>query len=214
MFLYAYVGNNPLRFADPDGHVQKDKDGNVIFTATGTEHVTFIDQKLKDGSTLKVGWDAKTGYIKADDGTKISASQATSGLQVTLTSADGKTTTQLDASALGGGIQPNGNSADCHGTTFANGQVWINNDQVGKLIKGDGFTVTTNPQVGDVGIYTRNGNLSTTDHSVSVLSLGQNGVSTVGSKGGITPYTVTTPGRGWSDPSDKLTYYTQHTQPK
>ena len=42
-------------------HVQKDKDGNVIFTATGTEHVTFTDQKLKDGSTLKIGWDANTG---------------------------------------------------------------------------------------------------------------------------------------------------------
>ncbi|HEX3569850.1 MAG TPA: RHS repeat-associated core domain-containing protein [Acidobacteriaceae bacterium] len=33
--LYAYVGNNPLRFADPDGHLQEDEDGNVIFTATG-----------------------------------------------------------------------------------------------------------------------------------------------------------------------------------
>ncbi|MGB9028714.1 MAG: hypothetical protein WCC27_01235, partial [Acidobacteriaceae bacterium] len=133
-------------------------------------------------------------------------------LQVSVTSADGKTTTQLDASALGGGIQSNGNSADCHGTTFAAGQVWINNDQVGKLIKGDGFSMTSNPQVGDVGVYTRNGSLSTTDHSVSVLSLGAGGVNTVGSKGGITPYTVTTPGRGWYDPNDKLTYYTQHPQ--
>jgi hypothetical protein len=111
---------------------------------------------------------------------------------------------------LGGGIQSNGNTADCHGTTFAAGQVWINNDQVGKLIKGDGYTMTTTPHPGDVGVYTQNGSLRTTDHSVSVLSTGPNGVESIGSKGGITPYTVTTPAQGWSDPNDKLTYYTQH----
>lgn len=37
------------------------------------------------------------------------------------------------------------------------------------------------------------------------------GVSTVGSKDGITPYTVTTPGKD-DNPNDKLTYYMQHPQ--
>jgi hypothetical protein len=78
------------------------------------------------------------------------------------------------------------------------------------LVKGDGYSMTTTPHPGDVGVYTENGSLRTTDHSVSVLTTGANGVETVGSKGGITPYTVTTPAQGWSDPNDKLTYYTQH----
>jgi hypothetical protein len=47
-------------------------------------------------------------------------------------------------------------SSDCHGTTFASGQVWINNDQVGKIIKGDGYRQVTGDekaQAGDVLIY-------------------------------------------------------------
>ena len=88
--------------------------------------------------------------------------------------------------------------------------MWINNDQVSSLIKGDGYSITTSPKPGDIGVYTQDGSLSSTDHSVSVLTTGANGVDTVGSKGGITNYTVTTPGRAWYDPNDKLTYYTQH----
>jgi len=33
--LYAYVGNNPLSRFDADGHIQRDKDGKVIFTPEG-----------------------------------------------------------------------------------------------------------------------------------------------------------------------------------
>jgi hypothetical protein len=110
--------------------------------------VTFIDQELKDGSTLKAGWDANTGYIKADDGTKIAASQAKSGLQVSVTSADGKTTTQVDPSALGGHRGERKHS----GLPRHNVRQWAGLDKqrsVGKLIKGDGYSMTSNPQVGD-----------------------------------------------------------------
>ncbi len=129
---------------------------------------------------------------------------------MTVTDKNGEVMQSGEAELLGSPeVKASGNAADCHGTTFASGQVWINNDQVGSLIKGDAYSITTNPQPGDVGIYTQNGSLSTTDHSVSVLTTGAAAVQTVGSKGGITNYTVTTPGRGWSDANDKLTYYSQ-----
>ena len=82
-----------------------------------------------------------------------------------------------------------------------------------QMVKGDGYSVTTTPHVGDVGIYTPNGSLSQADHSVTVLNAGIGGVEDVGGKGGITPYQVTAPEEGWSDHNDKLTYYTQQTQP-
>jgi len=68
---------------------------------------------------------------------------------------------------------------------------------------------TTNPAPGDAGIYTLNGKLSTTVHSVTVDSVNaQTGaVGQVTSKGGITPKTETTPAAAWSDSSAKLTYY-------
>jgi len=200
--LYAYVGNNPLRYVDADGHVQRDKDGNVIFTKTGSTYVTFAKVALKDGSTVTVGWKADTGYIKADDGTKIQSSKATGSLEVTQTDKNGKST-QLDPSVLGSNIHAGGNSADCHGTTFASGQVWINNDQVPALLKGDGFVPTSSPHPWDVGVYSGSNGV---DHSVRALAPNQ----TVLSKGGITDMTITTPANGWSDHSDTLTYYTQH----
>jgi hypothetical protein len=91
--------------------------------------------------------------------------------------------------------------------------VWINNDQVPKLVKGDGYTQTSSPQPGDVGIYTTNGRLGTTQHSVTVTALDPNSgsVTTVTSKGGITPKVQTVPGPGkgsaWTDPKAKLQYY-------
>jgi RHS repeat-associated protein len=209
--LYAYVENNPLRYVDVDGHIKRNKKGKTEFHKTGSTFITFYQAQLKNGSTVKVGWSADTGYVKANDGTKIQASKATSDIQVTVTDKNGKVTQSGGADLLG---QPNihagGNVADCHGTTFAGGEVWINNDQVPALVKGDNYSATSNPKPGDVGIYTQDGSLSTTDHSVSVLTTGSSGVEGVGSKGGITDYTVTTPGKAWYDTSDKLTYYTQH----
>lgn len=55
--------------------------------------------------------------------------------------------------------------SDCHGTTFAKGQVWINNDQVEAIIKGDNYTKTKEPQPGDVGVYRTGGSV---EHSVIV----------------------------------------------
>jgi len=142
--------------------------------------------------------------VKADDGTKIQAEKPTSGIQAQTTDSSGKVVHNGVAGTPGlDNVHPNGNSADCHGTTFASGQVWINNDQVPALLKGDAFVPTANPHAWDVGVYTGSEGV---DHSVRVLAPNQS----VLSKGGITDMTITTPANGWYDHSDTLTYYTQH----
>jgi RHS repeat-associated protein len=215
--LYGYVRNLPTTRHDADGHLQQDQNGNIKFRKTGEATVTFIDEKVSPGSdiNIQIKWSADIGYVKADDGTKIKASKATGEMKVTLTDGDGLTLKSGGSELLPPGFS---NTADCHGTTFAKGQVWIDNDQTSKIIKGDHYQPTGSPQTDDVGVYTRNGNLKETVHSVRVTGTDTSGqVSSVSSKGGITPKMETTPGPGpgtaWRDPSVKLTYYTQHVEP-
>ena len=130
-------------------------------------------------------------------------------MSVTLRDAKGKVVGQGGSELFGAGYS---NAADCHGTTFAEGQVWINNDQVAKLIKGDNYVKTTAPAPGDVGVYTQNGKLSTAVHSVAATAIDANGnVTQVTSKGGITPKVQVAPGpgpnTGWQDPKAKLDWY-------
>lgn len=70
------------------------------------------------------------GYIYADDGTRIEAYQKVKGAK--------------------------GWDTDCHGQTFADGEFWINNNQVAKILKGDGYKSIKKgeEQKGDVVVYT------------------------------------------------------------
>ena len=212
---FSYVSNNPMNRSDPTGRLQEDSNGHVIFTKTGTATVTFMqDQPLADGTnrTVTITWRVNTGYVKADNGKKVEATQATSEMAVVIRDAKGNV-----AKSGGNELLPSGwsNSADCHGTTFAKGQVWINNDQVKAIIAGDHYKNTSTPNIGDVGIYSIGGNLTDTQHSVRVTSLDSYSCtpSTVYSKGGITAPETTSPGPGpnsaWSDPTATLQYYTK-----
>ena len=150
----------------------------------------------------------------------MQTTKATSDINVTVKDSDGKVLT-ADGAAVQKQLKDNGysNVADCHGTTFAKGQVWINNDQAEKIIKGDHYRATSSPQAGDVGIYTSDGKLQNTVHSVLVNTTDSKtrGVVDVTSKGGITPKVVTAPGPGqgtaWHDPNAKLQYFTQRVNP-
>jgi RHS repeat-associated protein len=213
--LYAYVGNNPLSRIDKDGHLEDE------FHKTGSEMVVHsLDGQAQRSGDAVTGvartWQADTGYVLGDDHkTQVSASVATGPIELrpfvqTADSFSGKTTTVFgpaladSAQKLSAeGINPNANGADCHGTTFGGGKVWINNDQVSKIISADGYHQTSSHQPGDVGIYTSNGNLSTTLHSVR-----QWDSEMVWSKGGITNGTFTVPEAGWSGPA-QLDWYTQ-----
>ena len=93
------------------------------------------------------------------------------------------------------------------------GRYGINNDQAEKIIKGDRYTETSTPEPGDVGIFTTDGRLPNTVHSVLVNTTRSGRVVDVISKGGITPRVVIAPGPGpgtsWHDPTAKLQYFTQ-----
>lgn len=122
--LYGYTTNNPLRYVDTDGRVKKDADGNVVFTKTGSGTVTFMQgSPITFGNgragSMTVTWQADFGKIYADDGTAIDASKATSDMSVTVMDSKGKTVVQDGPSVLGDGFSC---KADCHGTTFAEGQ--------------------------------------------------------------------------------------------
>jgi RHS repeat-associated protein len=233
--LFAYVRNNPLRFIDPNGQIKKDKDGNIIteerkdndpYTKTINGKTYFVSTvQSRDGRT-QVVWEVKKVTIFADNGDKVKAYQTTGEMQIltTTTNAKGETSetllntdeskTIIDKAATANEL-PLSNIANCHGTTFAQGQLWIENDQVGTMIKGDGYRElgkSEKAQVGDVGIY---GNAN---HSVRVNSINPQGVVDVISKGGITRQRIDTPGPGsgtaWNNPSDRLRYFTQRSKPK
>jgi RHS repeat-associated protein len=244
--LYSYVGNNPLVFVDPDGQIKRDPvTGEIIFKRTA-KNVTRtylrkdVEYTKSDGKkargTLTVTGTVNTGHIYADDMTAIEADQSTGPLTATLKDSDGNVVDSGSVDELGGEFVGMNNTTDCHGNTFADGKFWINNDQVKKLMIGEGYDVDNSsetPTANAVGIYSTDGALTTGPgrqnttirHSVSVVDPGDPGGETihkrggqwategtptlVESKAGITVRTITSPGQAWSNPDHKLRYYSK-----
>ena len=232
--LYVYVLNNPLRYIDPTGEIERDADGNVIFHKTGEETITYQRRKPLIGSDGKqvringkkayytISYKAEVGYVKGDDKkTEIRASRALEPATVTIVGGNGRPL-EGDNSDLQAFLQQGlDNSTDCHGVSFASGQVWIDNSEVPKLLKADGYRqVTGNEEVqaGDVVIYTTDGTPNGTVHSATL----NQDRSTVTSKGGLEPLKPSVsygpgPGTAWNpkrNESVKLTVWTQRPKPK
>jgi len=153
-------------------------------------------------------WQTDVGFIYADDGTPILSGKATSDMSVTLRDANGEVFQEGGSSLLGEGWS---NKTNCVGSAFADGQVWISTDQVPKLKEGDNYKETGSPSVGDIGLYTKDGTIGTTQHAVTVNSIdGGGNVTEVQSKGGITPSAKKKPGPGpgsaWGNSSSVIIY--------
>jgi len=102
---------------------------------------------------------------------------------------------------------------NCHGVTFAQGEVWINPRDVETILTEE-YDVTDTPQVGDAVVY-RNPDTGEAEHSATVTDVDDKGsVVGVSGLGGLAMKSQTrppTPGTGgaWYDPKSKPQYYTR-----
>lgn len=239
--LYVYVRNNPLRFIDPDGAIKKDCGANKDQICTekrkGLEkgdiligkntYQSYGDPiKGKDGKTYLIVGQVNKVWLTADDGkTKIKATEAVGELKLIATDSLAANESNPDTAmanekdlSTSSSLTSLTNVADCHGTSFADGKYWINDSEVKKLLKGDGYTMTANPQQGDIGIFgeykrkEKDGKVTMEPkdvvHSVTVDTVKSGDVSSVISKGGITPRTTTSVSNAWNKPA-QIYYWTK-----
>lgn len=167
---------------------------------------------------VEYSWDAAKGYVLAEDGkTKITAYEKRGELQYKIVNSEGKEFNgKKDAAAaaeLLNEVKAEGtrrgldNTANCHGTTFAGGKVWINKITK-KTLKAMGYrqVVGDEPvQMNDVALYKDKGNY---DHSATF----NKDLSTVRGKGGIEAYKPSVPygpGPGTAWEKGKLEVWTK-----
>ena len=145
------MGNNPIRYIDPDGKIRVDSNGKIKFeiTSISQPHYTttgHYKEKLdKSYSGILVCRIFASGYIFANDGTKIEVHGLELYDYVSTTYyidgnhnvvVTGKLNTLRGISALSV-YDPTEN---CHGYTFAKDyQLNIDNGQISKLLAGDGY---------------------------------------------------------------------------
>jgi hypothetical protein len=166
---------------------KRDSNGDIIATKTGGPY--GVQHGGAPGETFVV----EEYELELQDGSTVKAT---------------KSLGKLDP-ATGSLIPDNRMDTDCHGVTFADGEYWINNDQVDKVLSGSSYTQTSSPKQGDVGVFRdSSGNVV---HSVTVSGVDSNGnVTSVTGLGGLeTTEHTDAPADAWSDPNATIDYYTK-----
>lgn len=140
---YNYVANNPVKYLDPDGRLMKDKDGNIIVTTEGkirSAQPILISNatRLPSGNVLvtvlRRTYQEVTIY--ADNGTPISALKLTSAVitQDVITPAGVMVVPGAPSSIVPSTFEC---VSDCHGYTFADGSLWIDDSEVQSILDND-----------------------------------------------------------------------------
>ncbi len=135
---YVYALNSPMNLRDEDGRIVTDKEGNIIVRQTGkTERFENERNVYIDGKFRKV--DLIRNYSKveifADDGTPVEALKLISAYYEYRDNSSESTIRAFTGRDIDA-------KADCHGFTFAKNKLWINDNQVEKILNGDNYTET------------------------------------------------------------------------
>ena len=160
---YNYTLNNPIKFKDEDGNIVRDPDGNVVFTSSGTSFsakpaVSKVVDASGNITYTVIERTYEQGNIYADNGTAIDAFSLMSATQRTVkTDKNGKiltdTTSSVDTSKYDC-------EADCHGKTFGDNKIWINDDQVQTILDNDDYMNTGSESLAGIVVFKdSNGNI-------------------------------------------------------